>query len=397
MAMQSALIVGFVGVGLVAGSSKVASADTFGGFSSIEVPYLVNQDRVCVPLEVANAAASGAPKCEKAAADDIAKLTIKASASQSGAKATFAATASARTLTVTKNGSPAVVWTAPDPIGKVVDVFASTYEDRVAVTYTTRQLGKEVTSVIAFVIVKTTGRDPNATQSPGTPPTPTTTLPPPTTAPSEDPAVIKAVDAAKKASKAKALGAWQAVLAVDASHSEARYRIAAIQAAAKQPSEAVTTLEQLAKSARGDAIEWLVEARRDPAFASVRADPKFRAAVGLDRPVGTSYERLMGFGGQWEQAGTSCDTPEIRLLLQRDRRVKLNVKISCNGRVDDIPFKGTWRIDDADHVTLVLPTKGQAATVKDEAGCSWKKHGEEDALHCVVGKDLEFEVLPTRR
>ena len=397
MAMQSALIVGFVGVGLVAGSSKVANADTFGGFSSIQVPYLVNQDRVCVPLEVANAAASGAPKCEKAAADDIAKLTIKAGVSQSGAKATFAATASARTLTVTKNGSPAVVWTAPDPIGKIVDVFASTYEDRVAVTYTTRQLGKEVTSVIAFVIVKTTGRDPNATQKPGTPPTPTTTLPPPTTAPSEDPAVIKAVDAAKKASKAKALGAWQAVIAVDASHSEAHYRIAAIEAAAKQPSEAVTTLEQLAKSARGDAIEWLVEARRDPAFASVRADPKFRAAVGLDRPVGTSYERLMGFGGQWEQAGTSCDTPEIRLLLQRDRRVKLNVKISCNGRVDDIPFKGTWRIDDADHVTLVLPTKGQAATVKDEAGCSWKKHGEEDALHCVVGKDLEFEVLPTRR
>ena len=397
MAMQSALIVGFVGVGLVAGSSKVANADTFGGFSSIEVPYLVNQDRVCVPLEVANAAASGAPKCEKAAADDIAKLTIKAGVSQSGAKATFAATASARTLTVTKNGSPAVVWTAPDPIGKIVDVFASTYEDRVAVTYTTRQLGKEVTSVIAFVIVKTTGRDPNATQKPGTPPTPTTTLPPPTTAPSEDPAVIKAVEAAKKASKAKALGAWQAVIAVDASHSEAHYRIAAIEAAAKQPSEAVTTLEQLAKSARGDAIEWLVEARRDPAFASVRADPKFRAAVGLDRPVGTSYERLMGFGGQWEQAGTSCDTPEIRLLLQRDRRVKLNVKISCNGRVDDIPFKGTWRIDDADHVTLVLPTKGQAATVKDEAGCSWKKHGEEDALHCVVGKDLEFEVLPTRR
>ncbi len=399
MAMQSAWIVGLVGlvgVGLVAGSSKVASADTFGGFSSIDVPYLVNQDRVCVPLEVANGAASGAPKCEKAAADDLAKLTIKAGVSQSGAKATYAATASARTLTVTKNGSPAVVWTAPDPIGKIVDVLASTYEDRVAVTYTTRQLGKEVTSVIAFVIVKTTGRDPNAMQKPPPP----TTLPPATsatTAPPEDPAVTKAVDAAKKASKVKVLGAWQAVLAVDPSHSEARYRIASIQAAAKQLGEAVATLEQLAKSTRGDAIEWLVEARRDPAFASVRADPKFRAAVGLDRPVGTSYERLMGFGGQWEQAGTSCDTPGIRLVLQRDRSVKLGVKISCNGRVDDLPFKGTWRIDDADHVTLVLPTKGQPATVKDEAGCSWKKHGEEDALHCVVGKDLEFEVLPTRR
>ncbi len=388
MAMKRALI-----AILVAGSASLASADTFGGFSSIDAPYLVNQDRVCVPLEVANATAAGAPKCEKAAADDIAKLTIKAGVSQSGAKATYAATAAARTLTVTKSGSPAVAWTAPDPIGKVVDVFASTYEDRVAVTYTTRQLGKEVTSVIAFVIVKTTGRDLNAVQKPATPTTPTT----PTTAPPADPAVTKAVDAATKAPKAQAFVAWQAVLTADPAHSEARYRIAAIEVGAKQSADAVTTLEQLAKSTRGDAIEWLVEARRDPAFASVRADAKFRAAVGLDRPVATSYERLMGFGGQWEQAGTSCDAPEIRLLLRRDRSVKLNVKISCNGRVDDIPFKGTWRIDDADHVTLVLPTRGQAPTVKDEAGCVWKKHGEEDALHCVVGKDLEFAVLPTRR
>jgi len=35
--------------------------------------------------------------------------------------------------------------------------------------------------------------------------------------------------------------------------------------------------------------------------------------------------------------------------------------------------------------------------VKDEAPCTLKKHGEEDQLHCVVGKDLEFDVLPTRR
>ncbi|CAN5628697.1 hypothetical protein BH11MYX1_BH11MYX1_47760 [soil metagenome] len=402
MAMQRALI-----VGLLAGSAGVAGADTFGGFSSIDVPYLVNQDRICAPLEVASSAASGTPKCEKAAADDIAKLTIKAGVTQSGTKATYAATAAARTLTVTKQGSTAVVWTAPDPIGKVVDVFASAYEDRVAVTYTTRQLGKEVTNVVAFVIVKTTGRDPNAIQKPA--PTPIS-QPATATAPPEDPAVTKAVVAARKAAKGKALAAWRAVLAADPAHAEAQYEIARIQAGAKQTAEAVSTLEQLAKSSRGDAIEWLVEARRDPVFASVRADAKFRAAVGLDRapgtavgpaaaygPAGQAYEKLMGFGGQWEQAGTSCDAPEIRLALKRDRSVKLNVKLSCNGRVDDIPFRGTWRIDDADHVTLVLPTKGQAATVKDEAGCVWKKHGEEDALHCIVGKDLEFEALPTRR
>jgi hypothetical protein len=368
-----------------------ASADTFGGFSSIDAPYLVNQDRVCVPLEVVGGKAAGAPKCEKAATDDIAHLTVKPGLVQSGAKAMFAATASGRTLTVTKDGGAAVVWAAADPIGKIVEVYASQYDDRVAVAYTTRQLGNEVTSIVAFVIVKTTGKEVGgpSTVAPVTPP-------PTTTAPKQDPAVTKAIDAAHKATNAKALAAWQAVEALDADNSEARYRIAAIHAAGKQ--DPIVDLQALAKSSRGDAIEWLVEARFDSAFGHLRADPKFRAAVGLDKPSATAYERLMGFGGQWEQTGTSCDAPEIRLVVKRDRSVKLNVKSSCNGQVFDVPFSGTWRLDDVDHVTLILPpTKHAAASNKDEAPCSFKKHGEEDALRCSVGKDLEFEVLPTRR
>ncbi|HET9993188.1 MAG TPA: hypothetical protein VFQ65_31850 [Kofleriaceae bacterium] len=370
-----------------------AAADTFGGFSSIDAPYLVNQDRLCAPLEVTNGQATGTPKCEKAAADDIAKATIKPGVVQSGAKATYAASAAGSTLTITKDGSAVVTWKTPDPIGKVVDVFASPYEDRVAVTYTTRALGKETASVIAFVIVKTTGRDPSATP-PTKPPTGGT---PVATTPKEDPAVVKAADAARKADKKKALAAWQAVQALDTEHSEARYRIAVLQASAKHTAEAIATLAELAKSSRGDAVEWLVEARFDPAFAAIRADATYRKAVGLDRPAQTIYERLMGFGGQWEQTGTSCDAPQIRLVVKRDRSVKLNVKSSCNGQVYDIPFKGTWRVEDADHLTLIMPTKGQAASAKDEAPCVLKKHGEEDELHCIVGKDLEFDVLPTRR
>ncbi|MFT3700713.1 MAG: hypothetical protein QM831_46640 [Kofleriaceae bacterium] len=375
--------------------SSPALADSFGGFSSIDAPYLVNQDRVCSPLAVADGKAVGAPQCQKASTDDIAHLTVKPGVIQSGAKATYAATASGKTLTVTKDGSPAVVWSTLDPIGKVVDVFASQYEDRVAVTYTTRALGKETTNVVAFAIVKTTGRDPglgsgSGSSAPGN-------TPPVGTPPKEDPAITKAVDAARKAPRAKVLAAWQAVQAADPDHAEARYRIAALQIGAKQTAAAVTTLEELAKSQRADAIEWLIEARFDPAFAGLRADPKFRVATGLDKKGASGYERVMGFGGQWEQTGTSCDTPEIRLTMKRDRSFKLNVKSSCEGHVYDIPFKGSWRLDDNDHVTLVIPTKGQAASAKDEAPCTLKKHGEEDAMHCNVGKDLEFEVLPTRR
>ena len=380
----------------VLGLAGTAAADTFGGFSSIDAPYLVNQDRLCTPLAVTGGRASGVPACDKAAADAVAHYAIKPGVVQSGAKATYAATVAQRVLTITKDGNPVVTWSAPDPIGKVVDVFASAYEDRVAVTYTTRQLGRQVTDVVAFVIVKTTGRDHGAPAG-----SPTPAVPGPAARPKDDPAVTKLVEAARKASRSKALAAWHKVLGLDAEHSEARFRIAALEATAKHRGEAIATLEQLAHLAasgtRGDAIEWLVEARFDPAFAGIRADPTFRAAVGLDRAPGTAYERMMGFGGQWEQTGTSCDAPEIRLVAKRDRSVRLHVKSSCNGQVFDLPFSGTWRLDDADHVTLVLPTRGQAATVKDEAPCAFKKHGEEDALHCTVGKDLEFEVLPTRR
>ena len=359
-----------------------AAADTFGGFSGVDRPYLVNQDKVCAPLEVKAGAAVGVPKCEKAATDGVAHLDVKPPAPSS-----FKATASGTTLQVTNMaGDVVVTWNAPDPIGRVVDVFASTYEDRVAVTYTTRRLGKEVTDVVAFELVKTTGR----TQPIVTPQTPgdTTTKPPPAQAP-EDPRVTKAVTAARKI---KSKAAWQAVRAIDPDHSEAQYRLAALQGKAATPA-----LQKLATSTRADAIEWLVEARFDPAFAALRADPAFRAAVGLDRKPATVYEHVMGFGGQWEQNGTSCDKAEVHLVLHRDRSFKLRVKTSCEGQGFDLPFKGTWRLADQGIVLALPPAKGQAASSKDEAPCNLSKVGDEDALHCDLGHDLDFTVLPTRR
>jgi hypothetical protein len=358
-------------------------ADTFGGFSGVDRPYLVNQDKVCAPLEVKDGAASGVPKCDKAATDVVAHLDVKPPTAGS-----FKATASGKTLKITnKAGDVVVTWDAPDPIGHVDDVFASTYEDRVAVTYTTRRLGKEVTDVVAFELVKTTGRTQPivTTQTPGD-----TTAPPiaPAQAP-EDPKVTKAVTAARKI---KSKTAWQAVLAIDPEHSEAQYRLAVLEGKSATPA-----LQKLAKSKRPDAIEWLVEARFDPAFAPLRANPAYRAAVGLDRAPASIYEHVMGFGGQWEQTGTSCDKAFVHLVLQRDRSFKLRVKTSCEGQGFDLPFKGTWRLADHGIVLVLPPAKGQAASAKDEAPCSLGKAGDEDSLSCDLGHDLEFTVLPTRR
>jgi hypothetical protein len=359
-----------------------AVADTFGGFSGVDKPYLVNQDRVCEPLLVKDGAASGAPKCEKVAADVLAQLSIKPPLEQSGDKASFTASVQGKVLTVaSKSGGAVVTWSASDPIGKVVAVYASQYEERIAVAYTVRRLGKEVTDVVAFEVAKV------ATA------TPVTTAPTQSTPTNEDPKVTAAVEAARKA---KTTAGWQKVLALDAAHSEATYRIAALEIAAKHKDIALAKLGELAGSTRPDAIEWLVEARFDATFAALRADAKFRAATGLDRKAQSPYERAMGFGGTWEQTGTSCDKPEVRLDMLRDRSFKMRVKTVCEGQVFDTPFKGTWRID-GDRIVLTVPTKNQKVSNKDEAPCRFERAGDEDALHCSLGHDLDFVVLPTRR
>jgi hypothetical protein len=384
---------------LVAGP---AAADTFGGFSAIDKPYLANQDRVCVPIAVAaDGTARGMPSCEKQPADAVAALRVMPAVEQKGSKASFVATAEGTTIKVMRKDAeaPVVTWEAPDPVTKIVAVYASQYEDRIAVAYTVRRLGREVTDVVAFVLVKTTGRDAGSTAT-GSASGAGSGSGSVTVATKDDPAVAKAVnaavDAARKTGKAKAVAAWRDVLKIDPEHAEALFKVAQAQALGRANADAVATLAELAKSSRADAIEWLVEARFDPAFAPVRADPKYRASVGLDRKARTVYERVMGFGGQWEQTGTSCEKAQVDLTFLRERSFKLRVRSSCEGMAQDIPFKGTWRVD-GDQLILSLVSKGQKASAKDEAPCKLEPAGDEDALHCALGHDLEFTALPARR
>lgn len=403
-----------------------ARADTFSGFSGVDRPYLVNQDRVCQPLAVAGNAASGVPRCDKVTADVIARLSIKPPLVQSGARASFTAQATGRTIRVSrKSGDALLTWDAPDPVVRIIDVYASQYDDRVAVAYIVRRAGKEITDVVAFDLgqnqtaitppagpssppagagsgapgpTSVTARiiQPGQPGQPGQGPPPDTAAAPAAAEPPPDPRVAKAIADARAAPQAKALAAWTAVLALDAGHAEALFRVAAAQLAAHHTAQAFEALHALAASPHADAVEWRVEARFDPAFAALRADPKFRAAVGLDQKPATLYERLMGFGGQWEQTGTSCDTPEVRLTVTRDRKIRIRVKTSCEGRIYDTPFQGTWRID-GQRIVVVLPNSGRAITAADEAGCGFETVGDEDALRCSLGHDTDFVVLPTRR
>lgn len=402
MSMRQTAIAFSVLAGLVAlGSAGTpARADTFGGFSGVDRPYLVNQDRVCRPIVIAGGTATGAPACEKVTADVVARLSIKPPIVQSGARATFAAQAAGRTITISrKAGGTVVTWSAPDTIVRIVELYASQYDDRVAVAFAVRRAGRELTDVVAFDLGQSqTGvRDP--AQPPDRPaPGPVDPAADPAKPPDapEDPRLTRAVADARAAAKTRAPAAWKAVLAIDAAHAEALFRSAAAELAARRPADALAALQSLASSPRPDAIEWLVEARFAPAFASLRADPKFRLAVGLDRKPETPYERLMGFGGQWEQTGTACDKPEVRFTVTRDRSFKIRVKTTCEGSIHDTSFKGTWRVV-GNRVVLQLPSQGKQVTASDEAVCGFEAVGDEEALRCSLGHDIEFAVLPTRR
>src|SRR5215510_12474988 len=133
MSMRRTVIALTLAAGLAAVAAP-ARADTFSGFSGVDRPYLVNQDRVCRPLPVASSTAAGAPSCEKAGADVIARLSIKPPIVQSGAKASFIAQAAGRTITVSrKTGGAVFTWDAPDPVVKIIELYASQYDDRIAV------------------------------------------------------------------------------------------------------------------------------------------------------------------------------------------------------------------------------------------------------------------------
>jgi len=375
-----------------------ASAGVFGGFGGREDGYLVGRDKICTPLAVEAGQASGTPSCAKASDDEVAQLSVKAAKALHGRDASHSAAAQGRTLEVTATKKEAVVvsWQAPDPIARVDDVYVSQYGNLIAVEYTVRRGSRDVGEVVVFDVrgagqAKTTATTTDAGKPVATERVAATQAPPPAT-----PALKKALKAARKAARGapkKALKAWDKVLVLDADHSEARYGVAVAQARARKTELVLAALEALAGSARTDAVEYLILARFDKAFAKIRADARFRAAVGLDGGSDVFYERLMGQGGAWEQAETACDTPGVALKLGQDRSFKLTITSTCSGDRWKDTFKGRWEAQEPG-LRLILPNKGR----DDEAfECSVEKDGDEDAIRCALDADLGFVVRPVRR
>lgn len=376
-----------VAASLVLGTG-LAEADSLGGIAANEKSYVVGASRVCAPVPVTGGAATGAAACHSAKADEVAALSTRLPSAERGAKAAVTATAKGRTITVAAaDGATLVTWTSADSISSIVDVWRSPTGRLIAVEFVARRAGRELHDVIGFDVGL--GR-PGATDPVPPVVTPPVVAPPPV---ASDPALARVVTAARKARGKTAFKGWGIVLTLAPDHPEALYRLAQLEVAARHADRALDRLEALARSPAPDAIEWLVEARFDKAFRKLVGEPRFRAAVGLDRASADPYERIMGLGGEWEQSLVPCDQPEIKLTLRRDRKVTIVLRSACQGMRDKITFRGTWAITGAG-IELRLP---KLDTGDDAAPCLLARDRDEDVLRCQVDADLGFEARPSRR
>ena len=373
---------------------SVALASSFDGFASGK--YLTGGDRVCTPVtsERAN------PTCKKLTAAEVARLGPKKPRPERGGNARFSARAKGTVLEVlAANGSVAFRWDAGTPVGRVVAVYIDASQSIAAVEYESRFGGRMVVETIGVKLpggggATTPNRpDPNANKPVAKP-----------AGPGLDEAQKKTLAKhLKKASRAlkrrrykSAIAAAKLALGVWDQSAEALYVLAAAQLKSKNKGAALAALDKLATSTDPSAPEHRVEARRNKLFASLRADTRYRKAVGITAPS-TSYERLMGFGGRWEQRLIACEQPEVKLNLRRKaRRFILKIKGRCGGPAETTFLDGKWTASSTDQLHLTFPNQG----AKDEGlVCRIERCRDssgEDCVRCKVDED-EFLLRVVRR
>jgi hypothetical protein len=408
-----------------------AAAGPFGGFSADQTRYLHGRDQVCAPLRVtvpgpaaSPSTSQATPACEPADDRRVAAMTFRRGAVQQGTRAEYEANARGTEITVRdrRSGNALVIWSAVDPVERVTGVYAAESSGQaapgaaqvalVAVEYEVRFGGRTRIETVAFAFAAAAAAaTPDVPSGPGTAPGPAPgTAPGPAgAAPSapEDPRVTERLVKARKLDARNPRGAeaaYRQVLEVDAEHPEARYGLARSLARQRKHPAAIEALAALAQSQRPEAAEWLVEARFDRAFASLRSDAAFRAATGLDgasdraRPRGL-YERLLGFSDTWEQPEIKCEQAEVRLALERRaRKFRLVITTRCGGYPMSTRLQGSFRLGEpqagGDRVDLVLPNPEGPEEI---VACRMQICGSEDCLQCVVDEDLSFSLLPVRR
>lgn len=377
-----------------------ASAGPFGGFA--EGKYLVGGERACAPVtsERAN------PSCKKLSPAEVARLGAKKPRPERGANARFSARSRGTAIEVVDGAGARVFrWDAGTPVGRVVAIYVDPNATMAVVEYESRFGGRTVVDAVGVTLPSSAGNtggasrpDPDA----GKPTAPSGAIPELDDARKKklESALDKARRSLKRRRHAAAITSAKAALAIWDQSAEALYILAAAQLGKKDKAAALDTLEKLAASSDPAAPEHRVEARRGKAFASLRADPRYRKAVGITADPGrplSAYERLMGFGGRWEQRLIACEQPEIKLNLRRKAwRFILKIRGRCGGPAETTFLDGTWKANGTDGLALTFPNQGGAdeAMVCRIERC--RDSSGEDCVRCGTGED-EFLLRVVRR
>jgi hypothetical protein len=396
-------------VGILLLAPGVAAAGPFGGFSRDGSHYLADTTRVCQPVT----GRQGMPRCQKKSADEVIRLGFRKGTAQRGASAAVQVQASGTRLVVRGEGAAVrAEWDSGNPIGSVGAVYLSDGGKLVAIEYEARLAGRSQPQVIVLQLAgaatagqksgqpasgQQTGRPVTGQPAAGGQPQPTTAAAP------DDPkttAQLRAADVLLSARKwKKAEEAYRALLSAG-DHPAARYGLAAALAGQNRSTDAVAELVALARSAHPQAARWLVEARLGAHFARLQGDAAFRRAVGIDRdparPPG-AYERLVGFGGHWEQTGTPCQDPTVNLELDRKSdKFRLTIRTRCQGEDDTTRLAGTWRADGAAALRLTFPNvEGPEESLQCQLAAATDRSGE-DTLSCTL-EELQMKLRVVRR
>jgi tetratricopeptide (TPR) repeat protein len=327
-------------------------------------------------------------------------------AKQQGAKQSVTAKKSASKIKLLDAQTDALLftWDSGQIISNTGSVFLDKSGQWVAVEFTSRLGGREVPDLVVVQLGNALASSQSAAPLP-TPPVPTTTVPK-APVPADPPAFTAAMKLgskwAKRKKHSKAIAAYGEALAQIPEHPEALYRLARSQMAAKDKAKAVASLARISKSKHANAVQWRVEARFDIIFKPLRGDTDFRKAVGIERgpdDPATLYERLVAFGGQWEQEPIACEQPEVDLDLQRSakRRFDLVIRSKCQGSTETTRLDGSWQETGDRRLGLTFPNTDSA---DEDLVCQLERCSDdsgEDCLRCLLDKDIEILLRVVRR
>ena len=108
--------------------------------------------------------------------------------------------------------------------------------------------------------------------------------------------------------------------------------------------------------------------------------------------------RLVGHGGQWEQAALSCERPRVALALDaKDDTFELAIESRCRGQSHVANFAGRWAAERDDRLVLTFPEpEGPDETLACAIARCDDGSGE-DCVTCSLAPDLSFELKSVRR